>query len=102
VRSSSLRTHWKIRLTTEFADDYTVLIAWLFAVGQAVMVSLYTVKSWQGYHYYDIPKLSIEDRTQAAKYDLVNQLLYNPILALVKASIVFFLWRLEDRRKVIR
>jgi hypothetical protein len=28
--------------------------------------------------------------------------LYNPILALVKASIVFFLWRLEDRRKVIR
>jgi hypothetical protein len=39
---------------------------------------------------------------EAAKYDLANQLLYNPILALVKASIVFFLWRLEDRRKVIR
>jgi hypothetical protein len=79
-----------------------VLVAWLFAVGQAVMVSLYTVKSWQGYHYYDIPDLSIADRTQAAKYDLANQLLYNPILALVKASIVLFLWRLEDRRKVIR
>jgi hypothetical protein len=39
---------------------------------------------------------------EAAKYDLANQLLYNPILALVKASIVFFLWRLQDRRKVIR
>lgn len=84
------------------ADDYTVLVAWLFAVGQAVMVSLFTTKSWQGYHYYDIPDLSVEDRTQAAKYDLANQLLYNPILALVKASIVFFLWRLEDRRKIIR
>lgn len=39
---------------------------------------------------------------QASKYDLANQLLYNPILALVKASFVFFLWRLEDRRKYIR
>lgn len=39
---------------------------------------------------------------QAAKYDIANQLLYNPILALVKTSIVFFLWRLEDRRKIIR
>jgi hypothetical protein len=87
---------------TASADDYTVVVAWLFAVGQAVMVSLFTTKSWQGYHYYDIPHLSVEDRMQAAKYDLANQLLYNPILALVKASIVFFLWRLEDRRKIIR
>lgn len=66
------------------------------------MVYLYSLKSWQGYHYYDIPVLSLEDRMQAAKYDMANQLLYNPILALVKASIIFFLWRLEDQRKVIR
>lgn len=66
------------------------------------MVYLWSVKSWQGYHYYDIPDLSVEDKVQAAKYDIANQLLYNPILALVKASIIFFLWRLEDQRKVIR
>lgn len=47
-------------------------------------------------------QLSVEDRMQASKYDLANQLLYNPILALVKASIIFFLWRLKDQRKVIR
>lgn len=66
------------------------------------MVYLFSLKSWQGYHYYDVPDLSIEDRIKAAKYDIANQLLYNPILALVKASIIFFLWRLEDQRKVIR
>lgn len=89
-------------LTITLADDYTIVVGWSFAIGQAVMVYLYSLKSWQGYHYYDIPDLSVEDRMQASKYDLANQLLYNPILALVKASIIFFLWRLEDKRKVIR
>lgn len=66
------------------------------------MIYLCSLKSWQGYHYYDIPDLPVEDRMQASKYDLANHLLYNPILALVKASIIFFLWRLEDQRRVIR
>jgi hypothetical protein len=78
------------------------VIAWSLAVGQTVMVYLYTLKSWQGYHYYDMPTLSIEEKMQASRYDLANQLLYNPILALVKASIIFFLWRLGDKRKAIR
>lgn len=91
-----------IDLTILLADDYTILIAWSFAVGQSIMAYLYSLKSWQGYHYYDIPPLSVEDSMQASKYDLANQLLYNPILALVKASIIFFLWRLNDQRKAIR
>jgi len=66
------------------------------------MVYLWTLETWQGYHSYDIPDLTVGDKIQASKYDIANQLLYNPILALVKASIVFFLWRLQDRRKVIR
>jgi len=89
-------------LTNPLADDYTILVAWSLAVGQAVVSYLVSVKTWEGYHGYDIPDLTIEQRVEAAKYDIANQLLYNPILALVKASIVFFLWRLEDRRKVIR
>lgn len=71
-------------------------------MGQATVSYIVSVKTWQGYHVYDIPDFSIDERVESAKYDIANQLLYNPILALVKASIVFFLWRLEDRRKVIR
>jgi len=85
-----------------FPDDYTIVVAWALAVGQATVSYIVSVKTWQGYHVYDIPDFSIDERVESAKYDIANQLLYNPILALVKASIVFFLWRLEDRRKVIR
>lgn len=103
-RSGSIKELLKsgFGLTTTFADDYIIVLAWSLAIGQTVMVYLYSLKSWQGYHYYDIPKLSIEDRMQASRYDLANQLLYNPILVLVKASIIFFLWRLRDKRKAIR
>jgi hypothetical protein len=66
---------WTYCLTTAPTDDYTIVIAWSFAVGQAVMAYLFSLKSWQGYHYYDIPPLSVEDRMQASKYDLANQLL---------------------------
>jgi hypothetical protein len=99
---TGLATGKRFWLITRLADDYTIVVAWALAIGQAVMVYLYSLRSWQGYHHYDIPRLSIEDRMQASRFDLANQLLYNPILALVKASIIFFLWRLEDKRKVIR
>lgn len=89
------------------------------------MIYLYCLNSYQGYHYYDAPPLSVAERVQNSKYDLANQLLYNPIvreilsnlhfsfgcrtdqssaaqLALIKASIIVFLWRLEDRRRIIQ
>lgn len=78
------------------------MIAWLLAVGECFAAYNYTLLSWQGYHYFDIPKLSVQQKVQAAKYDIANQLLYNPILAVVKTSVIVFLWRLEDRRKSVR
>ena len=86
----------------ELPDDYTIVVAWCLAVGQAVMVYFYSLKGLQGYHYYDIPELSLDERIPAAKCDLANQLLYDPIPALVKSSIIFFLWRLDDKRKVVQ
>jgi hypothetical protein len=104
VRCTPLRTRRRGQhgLQWRCADDYTIVVAWALAVGQATVSYIVSVKTWQGYHVYDIPDFSVDERVVAAKYDIANQLLYNPILALVKASIVFFLWRLEDRRKVIR
>jgi hypothetical protein len=84
------------------ADDALILLAMSLAIGESCMLWLFIKQSWQGYHYYDIPTLSTAQLVQASKYDISNQLLYNPILALVKASVIIFLWRLEDRRKVIQ
>ncbi|KAK5166067.1 uncharacterized protein LTR77_008328 [Saxophila tyrrhenica] len=72
------------------------------AIGEACMLWLYVKQTYQGYHYYDVPTLTDQERVLGSKYDLANQLLYNPILALVKASVLIFLWRLEDRRKIIQ
>ncbi|KAL4931812.1 uncharacterized protein BDV17DRAFT_288396 [Aspergillus undulatus] len=75
-------------------DDTLIVLAWLLAIGQAITV-------WICYHSWDIPKQSTKQQIQAQKVNLANQLLYNPILAIVKASVIVFLFRLEDRRPVI-
>lgn len=61
----------------------------------------YTLLSYQGYHEADIPPMSIERTVLAAKYNIANQVLYNPILSLIKLSVIIFLRRLEDRRKIV-
>jgi hypothetical protein len=55
-----------------------------------------------GYHIWDVPELTIEDQVYASKLSMAQQLLYNPILCLVKASIMVFLMRLGDQRRLIR
>ncbi|KAL4734579.1 hypothetical protein BDV11DRAFT_212641 [Aspergillus similis] len=84
--------------------DYDILIsfAWLLAIGQAYTVWVYTKLSYQGYHSWDVPEQTIDDKILAQRYNLANQLLYNPILAIVKASVIVFIYRLEDRRAIVR
>lgn len=64
-----------------------------------VLDTLYT---WQGYHLADIPKLSIDDQIMGQKYNLANQLLYNPVLSLVKMSVVFLLLRIGEAKAAVR
>jgi hypothetical protein len=56
-----------------------ILLAWLLAVGEAFAVYQYTLRSWAGYHYYDIPELTLDQQVEAGQYNVANQLLYNPI-----------------------
>ncbi|KAL2864103.1 uncharacterized protein BJX67DRAFT_384102 [Aspergillus lucknowensis] len=83
-------------------DDVLIVIAWLLAVGQGATAWMYTKLSWQGYHIWDVPEQTIAQQVNAQKVNLANQLLYNPILAIVKASIIVFIFRLEDRRPIVR
>ncbi|KAL4877362.1 hypothetical protein BJY04DRAFT_230667 [Aspergillus karnatakaensis] len=83
-------------------DDVLIIIAWLLAVGQGYTVYIYTKLSYSGYHSWDIPEQTIDEKIKVQKYNLANQLLYNPILAIVKASVILFIFRLEDRRPIVR
>ena len=61
-----------------------------------------TKLTYHVYHIYDIPPTSMEQKVRAEKYNLANQLLYNPILAIVKVSVILFLFRLGDKRPIVR
>lgn len=74
----------------------------MLAVAECVIAYDFTILSYQGYHYYDIPKLSVEQQIRSQQLNLANQGTYIPILGIVKASIIVFLWRLDDPRRPIK
>lgn len=59
-------------------------------------------KTWYGYHTRDVPEFSMEDKILSEKLFFVQGLLYNPVLGLIKWSIIIFLMRLDDKRKSVR
>jgi hypothetical protein len=67
---------------------------------ETLIIHLDTLYTWQGYHLVDIPKLNTAEQVKGQKYNLANQLLYNPILALVKASVIIFLLRIGDAKPI--
>lgn len=44
----------------------------------------------------------MKQKATSQKYNLANQLLCNSILAIVKASVIIFLFCLQDRRPIVR
>jgi hypothetical protein len=85
-------------------DDRLCVAAWALAVAYAGILYYWIRFNWFGYHVWDIPDyVSAEDnQILSTKLNMAQQLLYNPILGIVKASIILFLLRLGDRRKIIR
>ena len=90
------------QLTKRFADDGVILVAWALAVAYAGVAYKWILVNGFGYHVWDLRPLTLEQNVLSLKLNMAQQLLYNPILCLVKASIIIFLFRLEDRRKLIR
>jgi hypothetical protein len=71
------------------------------AVAQAGAFIKFVQLTQQGHHIWDIPTPTVHEQVEAEKWSMAQQLLYNPILCLVKASILIFLIRLGDKRKFI-
>ncbi|PGH27249.1 hypothetical protein AJ80_00959 [Polytolypa hystricis UAMH7299] len=63
---------------------------------------LVTKESHQGYRIEDAPKLSPDEVSRYQSFNLANQLLYNPILAFVRASVVVFILRLKGLPRHIK
>ncbi|KAJ4122950.1 hypothetical protein NW768_009941 [Fusarium equiseti] len=97
---------WALRFYYRFSkkqiglDDWLVTIAMLFSVG-LVIPNYYFFK----YGYIGFPATYVPETIEIEPvlfYNWIMQVLYNPILALVKSSILFFLLRLGGHRRSIR
>jgi hypothetical protein len=85
-------------------DDGLCVVACVLAVAYAGVVYRWIIANWFGFHVWDIPDhvRTVENQVFASKLNMAQQMLYNPILGIVKASIILFLLRLGDRRWFIR
>jgi hypothetical protein len=90
------------RTLTSKSDDAFCVLAWALAVANAGITYRYAIARHTGYHIWDVPERSIEVQVYSAKLSMAQQLSYNPTLCLVKASVIVFLMRLGDQRRMIR
>lgn len=44
----------------------------------------------------------MEEKIAGQKFNFANQLLYHPLMTIIRASIIFFLFRVQDPRRFIR
>jgi len=72
----------------------------VFSIAETVVTWQYMRYNFVGIHYSDIPKGY--DITPGLKYNYAVQVLYNPILAIVKSSILLFLLRLSGQKRNVR
>ncbi|KAF5717235.1 integral membrane protein PTH11 [Fusarium mundagurra] len=81
-------------------DDWFVTVAMLFSIGLHVPYYYFFRYDYIGFHTKDLPKSY--DVQPVLFYNWIMQVLYNPILALVKSSILFFLLRLGGHNRAIK
>ncbi|GAQ08679.1 hypothetical protein ALT_6000 [Aspergillus lentulus] len=95
-----LRIYSRLLTRTFAADDWVICFAEVLYWAETI-TSYYVIKyMYIGYHVWDVPK----DFPAAlgAKFSYATLLLYNPILALIKTSILLFLLRLTGQKVNVR
>ncbi|KAF1941211.1 hypothetical protein EJ02DRAFT_503592 [Clathrospora elynae] len=94
---------WSRYLQRNFSwDDYLIMIAMFILLGDTVGTWTYILLSGTGYHIYDLPKKSIPEQLVALRWNFAVQMFYHPLMGLIRASIIMFLFRMKDHRRRIR
>ncbi|KGO64306.1 hypothetical protein PEX1_046550 [Penicillium expansum] len=88
-------------LTQSFAaDDWVICVAIIMYWAETFTSYKVIIYTYIGYNVWDIPK--DHPAILGGKYTYATELIYNPILALVKTSILLFLLRLTGQKKSVR
>ncbi|ESZ91316.1 hypothetical protein SBOR_8291 [Sclerotinia borealis F-4128] len=88
-------------LTRSFAaDDWIICFAMVIYWAETYTSTKVIKYNYVGVHIWDLP--ADWDSVPGAKYGYATELIYNPILALVKTSILLFLLRLTGQKSNVR
>ncbi|KAI1092323.1 hypothetical protein F5B19DRAFT_212645 [Rostrohypoxylon terebratum] len=95
-----LRIYGRIRSRQFGIDDALVCIAMMFSIAETGCSYMAMRTAYLGVHVYDIPMAA--DISLGMYWNYIIQIIYNPILALVKCSVLTFLLRIGGQRRKIR
>ncbi|ORY67539.1 uncharacterized protein BCR38DRAFT_456273 [Pseudomassariella vexata] len=96
-RRVTLRIYSRLRVKQFGWDDILISLAMARKIPE-VHASMRT--AYLGVHVYDIPRAA--NLSDGMMWNYVIQILYNPILALVKGSVLLFILRIGGHRRSIR
>ncbi|ROT43009.1 hypothetical protein SODALDRAFT_327179 [Sodiomyces alkalinus F11] len=96
----SLRIYTRIKTKQPGWDDFFIVLAMLDSLAETGASYVAMRKAFLGVHVWDIPPQA--DPREGQKWNFIIQILYNPILALVKTSILLFLLRLGGQQRRVR
>ncbi|PHH50409.1 hypothetical protein CFIMG_005432RA [Ceratocystis fimbriata CBS 114723] len=95
-----LRVYARLKFRQFGIDDSLICIAMVISCGETFSSYMYIRKAYFGVHIWDVPIDS--DMANAWMWNFIVQIMYNPILAVVKTSVLLFLMRLGGQKPGIR
>ncbi|KAI1496538.1 CFEM domain-containing protein [Biscogniauxia marginata] len=95
-----LRVYGKLKSRQFGWDDALTCMAMFFSIAETGCSYMGMRTAYFGVHIYDVPPGA--DFSIAMKWNYYIQILYNPILALVKSSVLLFLLRIGGHQRKIR
>ncbi|KAL2201834.1 CFEM domain-containing protein [Sarocladium strictum] len=95
-----LRVYSRLSTRQFGLDDAFIVAAMLDSLAETAVSYIFMRKNFIGVHGVDIPPWF--DRQEALRWNYMVQALYNPILALVKTSVLLFLLRISGQNKRVR
>ncbi|KAL4878129.1 hypothetical protein BJY04DRAFT_221486 [Aspergillus karnatakaensis] len=96
-----LRIYIRVWTRTFALDDWLMCLAGTLYWAETATSYKVIKYNWMGYHVWDIP-FPNPDATLAWKYSYATEIIYNPILSIVKYSILCFLLRLTGQKTEVK
>ncbi|KAB5572773.1 hypothetical protein GE09DRAFT_1217314 [Coniochaeta sp. 2T2.1] len=97
-----LRVYGRLSAKQLGIDDLLVCVAMAMSIGETAATYMFMKTNFIGIHIWDVPAPGTYPATPGLIWNFAVQVLYNPILALVKTSVLIFLLRLGGQKPGVR